>query len=813
MAGKRRRASAKAVQAEQSASVLSKDAVDKVLLSGRSLVVDDESNTAPVVVQVAAVYKFAPTAEYGTVVGAVMPPAAPYAYDIVLSDGSHMTKVVLAPVLGKLVESGKLVRGAVVEVTELRVRYDETRVGGPGFLVLHGLNLRVSPLSDEWPVGEILVNPLVPLVYSSKASEAEQAFAPLTQVRSTYLNLDDDHSLPPGPEWQASGALDMSADEVAAFEAEIAATPLPSLAEAVTSFKSNKVGSSPLLGKVTGKQVLQYYGGPSSSARVPFKFSFVLEDLTYRIEAVVWQEACRELYADLAVGDLVVVTGYRSKKSYNYRDLWELSLNITHPAASVRRIPPGAAPSLALPRPVLDYIPLRALLHVPDGVRVDIAGIVVYVSSPRSAARHGSAPSRSLFRYVELSEGEAQLVTLKMYRAGAEELFDSIAQGDALLATSVVVSSVIPSSDDGRLLVPYGTSFSQYYSDGIGSQTIPYSISRYPGLARLFALERGLRANMMAELSLGCNPVVPHLPSYSMFQRLVPEAQAVPLQVLVSSALPTLPVHERTTVVLQGRVARIRIRNPSMVDMPSLAELAAPKSRRKTLRKSASASVSRRGTSDDDDDAAAESVGVQIVLDAEAFDAGLPHQASSVHVNSPNLPHMPYVELTVVDLNRSALIDVAIVPRVSSEAKLVDGDGFDVKLLAAALAFMPRSIHLPQLPPADDESDVASALAHFADSVRDNAYAFRVEAHSRGPWSRDGRFVEAHLVSMYDLAQLDKPAKVVSKRKKESKKASKKASKKESKKEKSKRKRKKNKSKKKVKNKGNSTRRASTRDA
>ena len=681
--------------------------------------------------------------------------------------------MVLSPDLWELAENGMLSPNVVVEVTELKVWYDETVIGSTGFLLCTGLEVVVSVLDPEWPLGAIVSAAEGGVTWSQLEPESNQEPRPLTDVRGCYVNGVDEHSLPPGVAWER-GSLDMDGEEVAEFEEWVEAGTLMSLAAAVEEFLPNKVSAIPLVGRISAKQSLQYFGSRASAVRYPYKFSFVLEDLSGRLEAVVWQSACAEYWGNLEVGDLIVLSNYRTKRSYNVKDAWELSVNVSNPRALIKRVPPGLESAFPLPMPPLDYIPIGVASFVPDKTTFDVAGVIVSLSRAESAARKKSS-ARSVFRFVELADETGSEFGLKLYRAGNERVFDSLGVGDVVLVTAVVMASGVLNSVDGRLLSAYSTSFSNVVLDPPGSPGFPYDISGAVALEALFKTRAQDRKRMISEVSFGPVTAIPQIP-FEMYRALAPDVRPIPLAHVISDLLPSLRPLESRSVFLQGKIVRVALKHPVVVGYDTFADIEleswleshpgkAAKSRKKGKGKTAGASAGAGPTPEEEAEFVASlphgslTRGPFVVVDTlvDERTEEMVHQHSEAHYliqAGGSVP--PHWEITIADVNNTALMDLAIDARAYFDSS--QPFGIDVDALPMALIWALNAAFVPPIPaladPAAYKDDLIALLDLVADVVQDQRYVFRTNLHALGPVSTDGRFLHASLVSAFNSTSI-----------------------------------------------------------
>ena len=371
----------------------------------------------------------------------LLSPPSDSGYDVVLGDGQHKTKCLLAPSFSPLVEQGGLLPGSIVCVYDCVRRFDETVVGGQGFVVVRGMAVK-----ERGRTATLLgsgVEEGAAEQWASAEGSKEREYRPLLSSRSFYLNLWHDDSLdmpsppPPAPD-----------DTSAAFNLD---DPSLHLITIVGALSGDYAGKEVLLCRVSGKSRLIRFGRAYSSGGglvagtpnpAPFMFEMLLIDATGCLKAAVWNSLASQLYRRLRVGQVLAVSRFRHRHHADTDEV-ELSLNPYNPAATVHTVPREQYATLSPPMPDVPYSIARLweMRSLPDKKHADVMCEVGWAGR---LEREWSRQYRQYFcyRWLLLQDGTAaQSLAVKLYCNSQDEQVAGVRRGEMVFVTSLQLTT------------------------------------------------------------------------------------------------------------------------------------------------------------------------------------------------------------------------------------------------------------------------------------------------------------------------------------------------------------------------------------
>ena len=371
-------------------------------------------------------------------------PPSPSGYDAVLSDGAYQTKVLLAPSLTPLIERGGLTVGMVVTVYDSGVRYDESVLGGAGFLLVRALKAR-----EERPAAP----PSAEAQWGSRPGSREREQRPLIGSRAYYLSLynDDSVELPSAPSPPSAPFL-------------LADSPQLSLITILGAVKGDYTGQQTVVARVIAKGRLVHFGRPSQAAACPLMFELLLLDATGSVKAAVWNSLVLRCYAQLQVGQVVAIAGFKLRGHVD-RDEVELMINPTNPEGSISIVDKEQYDALDPPVPGVPITLTRpsAAREVADGQHVDVCGVCVWAGGLMRELSKDRAQFHC-FRYVLLGDEESDAaLPVKLYSNSQDARVCALQPGQPLLLTNAQVTTTrdLVSSRDVRSCLGLTTNYSQ----------------------------------------------------------------------------------------------------------------------------------------------------------------------------------------------------------------------------------------------------------------------------------------------------------------------------------------------------------------
>ena len=390
-----------------------------------------------------------------------LPPLPPSdsGYDVVLGDGRHKTKCLLAPSFSPLVEQGGLLPGSVVTVYDCVRRFDETVVGGHGFVVIRGMTVRDRGRTATLDGGGVGVDWTEQ--WASAEASKEREHRPLLSSRSFYLNLwhDDSLDLPAPQPPPAAAAAPFDLDD-----------PNLHLITIVGALAGDYKGNEMLLCRVSGKSRLIRFGKAYTNGAAagggnpaPFMFEMLLIDATGCLKAAVWNSLASQMYSLLHVGQVLTISQFRHRHHADTDEV-ELSLNPSHPAATILIVPPASYATLSPPVPVVPYSMVRLweMRSLPDKKHADVMCEVGWAGRME---REWSRQYRQYFcyRWLLLQDDTAeQSLAVKLYCNSQDEQVAGVKRGEAVLVTSLQLTTTREMIDSRqRSVYAQTTQFSQ----------------------------------------------------------------------------------------------------------------------------------------------------------------------------------------------------------------------------------------------------------------------------------------------------------------------------------------------------------------
>ena len=391
-------------------------------------------------------------------------------YDAVLSDGSVRSKVLLSPSLTPLVEQGGLLPGTVVTCYDSCVRYDETVIGGAGFVLVRALKIRRRESEEEQRAAAA-----ADVRWGSAEGSRERQPRPLISSRSYYLSLWNDGSL----EWEPEAAPPAQPEEEKAEgqggeEAQAVSVSgfhihdhQESLITIIGAVSGDYTGSQTLIARVVSKSRVVHFGKVSSSAAAPFFFELLLLDATGTVKASVWNSLVSVYYRQLQVGQVVALSGFRLRGRQDKEEV-ELSINPYNPTGSIAVVQQSEWEVLEPPLPPVPFTltGVEAARFVADGQHVDLCGVCVWCGPMQreySRAHHQFYCHR--FLLLADDGGSNSAVAVKLYANSQDAAVAALQTGDVLLITNAqtVTTRELSSSRDQRSVYAQSTQFSQLF--------------------------------------------------------------------------------------------------------------------------------------------------------------------------------------------------------------------------------------------------------------------------------------------------------------------------------------------------------------
>ncbi|KAL4118310.1 hypothetical protein PRIC2_010636 [Phytophthora ramorum] len=269
-------------------------------------------------------------------------------FDVLLSDGRHKLKAVLAPKLHTLVWKRELSARSIVRVTKFKVFCEDPQDAKQRHRVVLLQELTVTSLGGDEALPEKVVG-AKQLQFLSTVHPREVELVPLAGERAYYLPLRSDHYTldwacsftggqpdedSPLDELERNWASKYSGPETEGRQTASAAvawnihpkyctslfTPgckkIYPIDEAFEEIKKAEQGgpgrkaNPPMIGAIRVKSMVMNIGEPDIANPFPFMFNAIVEDATTVFEVAFFGSMCAKYYLSLHEGDLIQFRGY-----------------------------------------------------------------------------------------------------------------------------------------------------------------------------------------------------------------------------------------------------------------------------------------------------------------------------------------------------------------------------------------------------------------------------------------------------------------------------------------------------------------------
>jgi hypothetical protein len=357
-------------------------------------------------------------------------------YDMLVTDGETKCVVSLHPTLYADFSKGLVVPFSYVRLTSWRAWFNDLELlnNAPTQVVL------VSALevlqAGYWPGVTGPVHPppqlagLMKKPFSPLCNHLDgQTARPLFGSRNYYVNYFSDATVS-FPSRDLAAPFDVTVDDVNG------ATFLGELAQAFLHPKKNK-RANPLptrvYGRVMRKSAVNHYAkAADEKGAFPMNFSFFIADDSAEVRVVCWNNVCKNVFASLDIGDVVVVDNFKPKRAFYDKpvvplnnapppkaELLELSVNPSGPPGNIWKVPENRQIEQMYPLLDNNVFPLKSVNRCADGSSVDVFGLVVYVGRLQvdQVARQSYSQWRQkeCYRWIKIQDEEGEELACKIY--------------------------------------------------------------------------------------------------------------------------------------------------------------------------------------------------------------------------------------------------------------------------------------------------------------------------------------------------------------------------------------------------------------
>src|SRR3989338_1657571 len=206
----------------------------------------------------------------------------------------------------------------------------------------------------------------------------------------------------------------------------------------------------PFFARIWKKSKIRYYGKTNEEKPYPLFYTLLITDKSTPkgVPVTIWNELALKTYADLNIGDVIIVNDYKVKSFYDSgvfsaKFKTEISINPSKSKVPIQKLDPShletvsGFATLNFPLSTIDSITIGKL----NDAIVNVMGIVVNMGPYRREKFHSQY---SQFRYITLVDPTSiQLISVKLYTNSRKPLMDALQMGQIILLTDLSTRTVL----------------------------------------------------------------------------------------------------------------------------------------------------------------------------------------------------------------------------------------------------------------------------------------------------------------------------------------------------------------------------------
>ncbi|XP_032994165.1 RPA-related protein RADX [Lacerta agilis] len=357
-----------------------------------------------------------------------------YFYDVTISDGVYRERCFLAPELSRLVHTNALRCGLRVKITEASCAFFKK------------INSWVMCIEQIEVVGA--ASRFDAALGLELPEYMMKSHMPLTGSWKYYLPLWNNED-PYGDIWLEKKASQNDLVDDSAIKT------LHDLQKEFGHKIGNKIkiGTHPIIIKITHKGRLQYYGKSTLAVDKPYQASFRVADHTGSMAMVLWNDLCCEWYNSLEVGTVLFLENYGVKRSHPFKTQPTLGAIGMKKSFSIElTVKCGQRPTLIvipngdiksrwrLPKLNFRFVTRSKLPVTPYIDDCDVVGLVKFVGRTERTRTTEHREDFLIHRWVMVADGTSdQTFILQLFSSSQPDIFEKIHPMSHLVCTHMKV--------------------------------------------------------------------------------------------------------------------------------------------------------------------------------------------------------------------------------------------------------------------------------------------------------------------------------------------------------------------------------------
>ncbi|KAF0983524.1 hypothetical protein FDP41_010589 [Naegleria fowleri] len=353
------------------------------------------------------------------------------AFELTVTDSTMALIVILSPTMNPMIVQSQLKEHTRIRITKFKVLIDEKVKGKQKRATLiHSLQI-VSQNNLEYSLDD----------FSEILDEEKGNIRPIMSEREYYMPLLDDDNF----------EFEMFTGTVPQISLE---DPTPDetcqLAEIIASSKRNA-----FFARIYKKSKIRYYGKTYEEKACPMFYTLLITDKSTPkgVPVTIWNDLALHSYAELNIGDVIIVDEYRVKQFYDSgvfttKFKHEISINSSKTQQPIQKIDPKQLEAVKEFAPL--SFPVTTIheiveLSLSDAI-VHVLGAVVNIG-PYLRERLHSQFSR--YKYLTLVDPSSdQMMSVKVYTNSRKNLLDSVHVGQVIFISDLCVKQISTSIED-----------------------------------------------------------------------------------------------------------------------------------------------------------------------------------------------------------------------------------------------------------------------------------------------------------------------------------------------------------------------------